>query len=153
MIHSIPIMDIQTLLLTGLVTTWKKCNCFKLNEQFCRRFLCMLVFMSSGISKEKTFFQPEQLDTTATLWHFLFSSLSFSRQTSLPSNRYEREGDGKKTSWTWSYSPWRKINFIFKHDVSVGLCELPMWAPFVCEFQKITSYLLLKQAHWSYFLS
>lgn len=54
-------MDIQTLLLTGLVTTWKKCNCFKLNEQFCRRFLCMLVFMSSGISKEKTFFSLNSL--------------------------------------------------------------------------------------------
>lgn len=44
----------------------------------------------------KLVFQPEQLDTTPTLWHFLFSSVSFSWQTGLPSNRYEREGDGKK---------------------------------------------------------
>ena len=58
MIHSIPIMGIQTLLLTGLVTTWKKCNCFILNEQFCRRFPCMLVFMSLGISKEKNSLIP-----------------------------------------------------------------------------------------------
>ena len=56
MIQTIPIMGIQTFLLAGLVTTWKKCNCFILNEQFCRRFPCMLVFMSLGISKKKNLF-------------------------------------------------------------------------------------------------